>query len=134
MDVLVRLRQIGYRIDALEGKIQCHWEGQGKPDPDRVRPLLEELRQHKAEALRDLVGADAQALFSDPFAPEPYLPKGLIATSPDSSRPDWWIAWRMGTKRPVGHGADQWDAIMDLDRLDAEINGQQERCSRERGR
>ena len=54
MDLLDRLRQVGYTLTAEEGKIKCHWQGPGQPDPVEVQPLLEELRHHKAEAFEAL--------------------------------------------------------------------------------
>ncbi len=120
MEVLARLREIGYQIQVAGDTIHCHWRGAGKPDPDEVGPLVEELRQRKAEALEALREPQAEVPLPDPFDPEAYPPEGLIICLPDLKRPGRWIARRTGTLAPVGHGADQWEAIMDLDRLERE--------------
>ena len=43
--VLTRLREIGYQVQAEGDRIKCHWQGEGKPDPEAVQPLFEELRR-----------------------------------------------------------------------------------------
>ena len=121
MEVLTRLREIGYRVQAEGDRIKCHWQGEGKPDSETVRPLLEELRQQKAEALKTLREETAgPAPVRDPFDTTRSLPPGVIITLPDRERPGCWVARRNGTLKPEGHGPDQWEAIMDLDRLERE--------------
>ena len=86
-----------------------------------MQPLLEELRQHKAEALKALrqeSDPEPESSLRDPFDPECYPPPGLILCLPDRDRPGWWIARRTGSLEPGGHGPDQWEAILDLDRLE----------------
>jgi hypothetical protein len=54
--VLKCLQALGYDI-ALEGEeIVCRWLGVGPPEASEVRPLIEELREHKAEAVDWLRG------------------------------------------------------------------------------
>jgi hypothetical protein len=49
--VLSDLVDAGYQI-ALDGEeIVCSWQGPGEPDIAQVRPLIEKLRHHKAEAV-----------------------------------------------------------------------------------
>ena len=59
MNTLSRLRAIGYQIQVEGEEIVCRWEGSGRPEAAQVRPLLEELRQHKAEAIEELTGSHA---------------------------------------------------------------------------
>ena len=115
MDVVARLREAGYWVRVEGDRIKCSWQGQGKPDPDTVKPLIDELRQHRAEVLETL----REESVVDPFDPD-YSPPGFIITLPDRNRPGWWIARRTGTLAPEGHGPDQVEAILDLDRLERE--------------
>ena len=115
MEVLSRLREVGYRIEVNDDKIRCHWRGEGKPDPEAVRPLLEELRSHEAEALvalREETGEPGP--FPDPFDEGSYPPPGLVICMPDLDRPGCWIARRVGSLEPEGRGPDQVEAILDL--------------------
>mgnify|MGYP001339819027 CR=1 FL=1 len=48
------------------------------------------------------------------------IPRGVVVCLPCMDHPDCWIAHKTGTLEPVGHGPDQVEAIMDLDRLEAE--------------
>ena len=54
MKTLSRLQAAGYQVQLEGEEIVCRWLGPGKPDAAQVRPLLEELRQHKDEALQSL--------------------------------------------------------------------------------
>ena len=118
MDVVARLREAGYWVRVEGDRIKCSWQGEGKPDPETVRPLLAELKAQKAEALETLrrESAEVEAPTVDPFDTSACLPPGLIVTLPDQDRPGWWTARRVGTLTPEGHGPDQVEAILDLDR------------------
>ena len=117
MEVQTRLREIGYTLAADGENIKCSWRGAGKPDPNTVYPLLEELRSHKAEALAALREETAEpSPYPDPFDEGSYSPPGLIICMPDLDRPGCWTARRTGTLKPVGHGPDQVEAILDLGR------------------
>ena len=54
MKTLSRLQAAGYQVQLDGEEIVCRWRGPGKPDAAQLRPLLEELRQHKGEALQSL--------------------------------------------------------------------------------
>ena len=125
MELLTQLREMGYLVQVDGSKIRCQWQGPGHPDPDRVRPLLAELRQQKALALVELrqeARTDPEKALSvrDPFDPHNQLPPGVIVCLPDLDRPGWWEARRIGKLTPVGHGSHQWDAILDLDTMEQE--------------
>jgi hypothetical protein len=45
------LAKIGYRFTVNGDTIEAKYHGQGKPDPDMVRPLLETVKAHKPEAI-----------------------------------------------------------------------------------
>ena len=51
MQAIQQLRDLGYTITTNGDKINATYTGQGHPDPATVRPLLDELRAHKAEAV-----------------------------------------------------------------------------------
>lgn len=66
MKTLSRLQNAGYQVQLDGEEIVCRWLGPGKPDAAQIRPLLEELRQNKEEALRSLKQAqDLPALLGD---------------------------------------------------------------------
>ncbi len=44
-----KLRQLGYRFQAQGRRMRYEWQGQGKPDPAEVIPLLDVVRQHREE-------------------------------------------------------------------------------------
>ena len=77
MMVLSHLRAIGYQIQLEGEEIVCCWQGPGKPDAVQVRPLIEELRQHKAEAI--------ESLRKGQIRPDAGLPSNLA---------DWPEEWR----------------------------------------
>jgi len=52
MELLQKLRKIGYQITLEGANLRLTWQGEGSPDPAMVRPLLEELKQRKEEAVR----------------------------------------------------------------------------------
>ena len=54
MNTVSRLQAAGYQVQLEGEEIVCRWLGPGKPDAAQVRPLLEELRQSKDEALQSL--------------------------------------------------------------------------------
>jgi hypothetical protein len=56
--VIQELRECGYRVELAEGKISWTWDRDGSPDPGRVTPLLECLKQNKADAMRVLLAEE----------------------------------------------------------------------------
>lgn len=54
MSVLTYLESLGYQVELKGNDIRLSYQGAGKPDPEQVRPLLRELRDHKPEAIREL--------------------------------------------------------------------------------
>ena len=100
MDALTKLRDMGYLIRAEGDQIRCSWQGPGKPDPATVRPLLDELRERKAEALAILRG-------------EASKPKPWTYASPDPFHPGWFVARRPGSPLE-GRGPDEFTAVMAL--------------------
>ena len=123
-DTIRQLKAIGYAVWNEGDSILYEWRGHGVPKPEVVRPLLDGLRQHKPEALEalnvDESEDEAVPAVPDPFDPDRYPADGLIITLPDLDRSGWWTARRTGTCGPTGSGPDQWEAILDLDRLEAE--------------
>ena len=57
MTVLACLRALGYNIELEREEIVCRWQGTGMPEAGAVGPLIEELREHKAEAVEWLRGS-----------------------------------------------------------------------------
>lgn len=54
MKYIEKLRAAGYKVRLKGDHVICTWCGKGQPDPQKVRPLLEELKANKEEALRYL--------------------------------------------------------------------------------
>jgi hypothetical protein len=52
MQILRELEAMGYDITLDGNNVRLTWRGQGKPDPATVKPLLEELKRRKEEAIR----------------------------------------------------------------------------------
>ncbi len=54
MIVLDNLKSLGYDVEIKENNIRLSYKGEGKPDKNRVLPLLEELKAKKGEAIKEL--------------------------------------------------------------------------------
>jgi hypothetical protein len=54
MIVLDNLKSLGYDVEVKEDNIRLSYKGEGKPDKNRVLPLLEELKSKKNEAIKEL--------------------------------------------------------------------------------
>ena len=115
MELLDQLRGLGYEVTLDDGEITCFWRAPGLPDRDEVLPLLTALRQQKAEAVVALQEEQAPDHL-DPFDVRNHLPPGVVVCHEDRDRPGWYYAKRVGSNGPVGHGEDQVEAILDLDR------------------
>lgn len=100
IDALTKLRDMGYLVQAEGDQIRCSWRGPGKPDPAVVCPLLDALRQRKAEAL---------ALLRQEGSP----PKPWTLATRDPDRPGWFVARRPGSPLE-GRGATELDACLSL--------------------
>ncbi len=62
MRAIQELEKTGY-VFWLEGeKIQFKYQGAGKPAPDQVKPLFEELKQQKREAINYLQAEDNKVM------------------------------------------------------------------------
>jgi hypothetical protein len=51
MRAIKELRNLGYELNCENEKIIATYTRQGHPDPVTVKPLLAELKEHKAEAI-----------------------------------------------------------------------------------
>ena len=108
IDVLDRLRDIGYKVTASGDRLRCRWQGPGKPDPSVVRPLLDELRERKAEALASIRGEEQ-------LAPPVLSKKPMELTYCRYEEEEGiYIACRLGVPEPIGRGETEFDAVMDL--------------------
>ena len=54
MRAIIEIQAIGYRIDLMGDEIRLVWDGEEDPEPQRVGPLLAEIKVHKTEALEYL--------------------------------------------------------------------------------
>jgi hypothetical protein len=50
MKILTSLCDLGYEIELEGDEIVCRWRGPGEPEAVHIRPLIEQLNEHKAEA------------------------------------------------------------------------------------
>lgn len=53
MDAIDKLRFHGYSVTLIEGRLRYTYQGKGNPPQDEITPLLEVLKAHKAEILKD---------------------------------------------------------------------------------
>lgn len=54
-NLIQRLTDVGYTVSLYAGDhVQCKWTGQGQPDPAIVKPLLDELKANKTQAIEYL--------------------------------------------------------------------------------
>ena len=123
MSAIEELRSTGYEVHLEGDDIAFRWTGPGQPDADRVRPLLDEVRQHKEEAvaqLRQCSETDALANkdIRDPFDPANHVPPGLILAVEDLDKPGHCVAWRVGALDVRGYGATEVEAVEDLERIE----------------
>ena len=63
MKTLESLEKSGYSVRLDGQEIKLTYQGQGVPDAAQVRPLLDDLRQHKPEALQFLRKQDTERIF-----------------------------------------------------------------------
>jgi hypothetical protein len=55
IDAVMSLANMGYRFTVNGGTIKAKYQGPGKPDPEKVRPLMEVMKEHKPQVLSYLV-------------------------------------------------------------------------------
>lgn len=48
-EAIIKLTGLGYKFELLGDKVRYRYEGPGDPEPARVRPLLDLVRQHKED-------------------------------------------------------------------------------------
>ncbi|MBM4302172.1 MAG: hypothetical protein FJ121_11740 [Deltaproteobacteria bacterium] len=51
IEAVRKLVQLGYRLTVNGEIIKAKYHGPGKPDPEKVRPLLETVKAHKPDVL-----------------------------------------------------------------------------------
>jgi len=51
---IIELQQLGYEVQADGDHVRLRWRGEGRPPRDQVVPLLNEVKQRKAEVLAAL--------------------------------------------------------------------------------
>ncbi|OGG46692.1 MAG: hypothetical protein A3F84_25155 [Candidatus Handelsmanbacteria bacterium RIFCSPLOWO2_12_FULL_64_10] len=117
MDALTKLRDMGYLVRAEGDQIRCSWQGSGKPDPSVVRPLLNQLRDRKAEALAELRGEASQ-------------PKPWTFATRDPDRPGWFVARRPGSPLE-GRGPTEFDACLSLWDQEEAVEREQKEADRD---
>ncbi len=54
MMVLDNLKSLGYDVEVKEDNIKLSYRGEGKPDKEKLVPLIEELKANKGEAIKEL--------------------------------------------------------------------------------
>ena len=54
MKTLDNLKSLGYDVEVKENNIKLLYRGEGKPDKNRVLPLLEELKVNKDKAIKEI--------------------------------------------------------------------------------
>jgi hypothetical protein len=64
IEAVKKLSSLGYRFELAGDRLRYRYEGQGEPNPDTVKPLLETVKAHKPDVL---------AYLSQPAPPEHIL-------------------------------------------------------------
>jgi len=84
IQALKELRELGYSLELVEGRIKLTWEGEGLPDQEKVTPLLESLKRNKTEAIKLLEAGQVK--------PKPFLDAegDLVIPSNCDPRYQWW--------------------------------------------
>ncbi len=54
MKALDNLKSLGYDVEIKENNIRLSYKGEGRPDKNRVLPLLKELKGKKNEIIKEL--------------------------------------------------------------------------------
>ena len=54
MIVLYNLKSLGYDVEVKENNIRLSYKGEGRPDKNKVLPLLEELKANKNKVIKEL--------------------------------------------------------------------------------
>ena len=66
IDAVKELADLGYRLEVVKDKLRYRFVGRGTPDPERVFPLLEVVKNHKAKVREPIIRSKAE------IDPEPY--------------------------------------------------------------
>ncbi|SOH02804.1 hypothetical protein [Candidatus Kuenenia stuttgartiensis] len=98
-ETLLELEKAGYRVTLNGDKICLDFVGKEKPAMDTVLPLLEALKQNKAEAIVCLQQAEAlnerMAIMGENCSPDEVLPyvtefNSLVIPFASPARYHWW--------------------------------------------
>lgn len=103
------LENIGYEITLKGDKVVYKYQGEEKPDPAIVLPLLEELKAKRQEAIVYL-SAQAKAGKEEPrecFDPDGYLQK-LLAWAKETGKTDSEVAKAIDSVISVGTLKAPW--------------------------
>jgi len=67
MEAVQKLEKLGYNFEVVSSNIKFKHIGSSQPNPAQVKPLLEELKAHKPEALVYLQPRAAGETGQDPY-------------------------------------------------------------------
>ncbi len=73
MIVLDNLKSLGYDVEIKENNIRLSYKGEGRPDKNRVLPLLEELKANKNEAIKELQKGEELKPISEEILDDLYM-------------------------------------------------------------
>lgn len=107
-----KLTAMGYRFRAEGADLRYEWHGPGKPDPARVRPLLDTVRQHKEVVL---------AYLSRPTPPERVLVCADCPHFEANSGPNPREGWGFCRKRNKGQYGCKTACKAVIDSLDGNL-------------
>ncbi len=73
MMVLDNLKSLGYDVEIKENNIRLSYKGEGRPDKNRVLPLLEELKANKNEPIKELQKGEELKPISEEILDDLYM-------------------------------------------------------------
>ncbi len=73
MMVLDSLKSLGYDVEIKENNIRLSYKGEGRPDKNRVLPLLEELKANKERAIKELQKGEELKPISEEILDDLYM-------------------------------------------------------------
>lgn len=68
-EAVMKLTALGYRFEVGRGKVRWRWDGPGNPDPRKVRPLLEVVK-NSIDEVQDFLSIFCPRCGGGCFAPD----------------------------------------------------------------
>ncbi len=123
-DTITSLRSMGYKVELEDCTVKLSWKGDGKPNKEKVSPLIEYLKAHKQEAVdylsicRTLEGMFKAALdrLNDACVKDPTLLDRYDAENANKATDRIEEVWkgclaRQRTVQDFGQVVSEWEEV-----------------------